>query len=345
MAAPNYRNVSMSGKPRPARRRARVPQLRLLPVTIVVALAMLMVRVNDIWTSVKALDIPHLTLNQSAAQQPPPPGGKVKNAPQPAQPVPAAAPAGGTAATTTTGAQGTPATGGQASGEAPAAVPGGQAAEAEPPIFTQNEVDVLEKLSKRRQELDGREHDIEARENLLKAAEDRIDKKIAEMKALQSDVKAMLAKIDEQDDARLKSLVKIYETMNPKDAARIFEQLDMPVLLDVVGNMKDQKVAAVMGVMDAAKAKVLTDALAARRATKIEGQAETGAPAAAPAANPIERAGPAPRLGRLTAGPAIVGDGGWGCYGGRYARPSPCRHGPCAPNRTTGPSGRWTAGR
>ncbi len=292
MAAPSYRKMSMSGKPRPARRRARMPQLRLLPVTIVVAMAMLIVRVNDIWTSFKALDVPWVTLNESVAQQPPPPGGKVKNAPQPSQPMPATAPPKTGAAAPAEGTGN-----GQAAGESPAAVPGGQAAEGEPPIFTQNEVDVLEKLSARRQELDAREHDIQARENLLKAAEDRIDKKIAEMKALQSDVKTMLAKIDEQDDARLKSLVKIYETMNPKDAARIFEQLDMPILLGVVGNMKEQKVAAVMGVMDPSKAKVLTDALAARRATKIEGQADTGAAAAPAGAGQAPSQAPAPATG------------------------------------------------
>jgi flagellar motility protein MotE (MotC chaperone) len=253
-----------------------VPQLRLLPVTIVVAAAMLMVRVNDIWSVVDPSGMPHLSLNQSEAQQPPPPGGKKKKGdPQPAQPVaPTPAPTANTVAapngSTQAAAGGAGSTG---DANAPAAVPGAPSADGEPPVFTQNEVDVLEKLSARRQALDSREHDIEMHEDLLKAAEDRIDKKIAEMKALQTDVKGILQKIDEEDDAKLKSLVKVYETMNPKDAARIFEQLDMPVLLGVVSNMKEQKIAAVMGVMDAAKAKTLTDALAARRATKIEGQA------------------------------------------------------------------------
>src|SRR5262249_43925228 len=131
----------------------------------------------------------------------------------------------------------------------PAAVPGGQAVEGEPPVFTQNEVDVLEKLSARRQALEAREREVEARENLLKAAEERIDKKISEMKALQTDVKSLLVTVNEQDEAKLRSLVKVYETMKPKDAARIFEQLDMPVLIRVVSNMKETKIAAVMEAM------------------------------------------------------------------------------------------------
>jgi flagellar motility protein MotE (MotC chaperone) len=300
-AARLSRPIKPAPQKRPPRRGSRVPQLRLLPVTIVVAMAMLMVRVNDIWTNVNDLAMPHLALNRSEAQQPPPPGGKKKkNEPSPMQPV-GVAPAGtqpapAASAGLSGGSMAEPQNGAAAGGAdaSPAAVPGGQAAEGEPPIFTQNEVDVLEKLSARRQELDKREHDVELRENLLKAAEDRIDKKIAEMKALQSNVQAMLEKIDEQDDAKIKSLVKIYETMKPKDAARIFEQLEMPVLLKVVQNMKEQKVAPVMEQMDAGKAKALTDAIAAQRTAKIEGNTPATTEPAPPAAGAPAAPPPAP---------------------------------------------------
>ena len=60
----------------------------------------------------------------------------------------------------------------------------------------------------------------------------------------------------------MKSLVKVYENMKPKDAARIFEKLDMPVLLQVVERMKEQKLAAVLAEMDPGKAKSVTIELA-----------------------------------------------------------------------------------
>jgi flagellar motility protein MotE (MotC chaperone) len=60
--------------------------------------------------------------------------------------------------------------------------------------------------------------------------------------------------------------VKIYETMKPKDAARIFEQLDMPVLLGVLERMKEMKSSAILAAMDASKAKAATMALAERHA-------------------------------------------------------------------------------
>lgn len=38
--------------------------------------------------------------------------------------------------------------------------------------------------------------------------------------------------------AQLENLVKIYEIMKPKEAAKIFETLDMPILPGVVQKMK-----------------------------------------------------------------------------------------------------------
>ena len=46
--------------------------------------------------------------------------------------------------------------------------------------------------------------------------------------------------------------------MKPKDAAKIFNELEMPVLLKLVGNMKEVKVAPVIASMDPAKARELS---------------------------------------------------------------------------------------
>jgi flagellar motility protein MotE (MotC chaperone) len=118
-------------------------------------------------------------------------------------------------------------------------------------------------LSVRREALDNRQKDLDLRENLTKAAEARIDKKIAEMKELQSNIEAMLKQVDRQDEDKLKSLVKIYENMKPKDAANILSTLELPIQLGVLGHMKEAKVAPILSV---------TDAMAARRAAKAEGQ-------------------------------------------------------------------------
>jgi flagellar motility protein MotE (MotC chaperone) len=63
-------------------------------------------------------------------------------------------------------------------------------------------------------------------------------------------------------------LVKIYENMKPSDAATIFNQLQMPILLSVIGSMSERKVAPVLASMDPKRAKEVTEELAELRKTK-----------------------------------------------------------------------------
>jgi flagellar motility protein MotE (MotC chaperone) len=140
-----------------------------------------------------------------------------------------------------------------------------QTASNEPTHFSQEEVGVLQSLSKRRAELDQRAGELDQRDALLQATEQRINEKIAKLQEMQKSISTSFKKEDDADDAKLKSLVKVYETMKPKDAARIFEQLDLPVVLDVVERMKDRNTAAILAAMDPAKAKTVTVGLVARR--------------------------------------------------------------------------------
>jgi flagellar motility protein MotE (MotC chaperone) len=136
----------------------------------------------------------------------------------------------------------------------------------DPSQVTDSELDVLQKLADRRTELDRRQQEIDARARLLQATEKRIDAKIAELKGIQQTVDSLLRQHDKQKDEQLRSVVKIYENMKPKDAARIFEQLDMTVLLDVIERMREQKAAPVLANMSPDKAKAVTALLAERRA-------------------------------------------------------------------------------
>ena len=50
--------------------------------------------------------------------------------------------------------------------------------------------------------------------------------------------------------------------MKPADAAQILQQMDMPVLLQLLSRMKDQKTAPILAAMDPVKARAITMALA-----------------------------------------------------------------------------------
>ncbi len=131
--------------------------------------------------------------------------------------------------------------------------------------LTDEEIDLLQMLAERRTEIDRREAELDQRGTLLEAAERRIDEKIGELESLRKTIEELLIQRDEQEETQLNSLVKIYESMKPKDAARIFEELDMAVLLDVIERMKERKTAPILARMNPRRAKAITIELAQRR--------------------------------------------------------------------------------
>ncbi|NQU71079.1 MAG: hypothetical protein HQ514_11050 [Rhodospirillales bacterium] len=135
----------------------------------------------------------------------------------------------------------------------------------DPAMATDAEVKVLQKLADRRDELNKRSRNIDLRETMLVATERRVKAKIAELKKYQTIIQGLLRKHDGQQEKKYRSLVKIYESMKPKDAARIFEQLEMEVLLNVVERMREARTGPILAKMAPIKAKTLTSALASRR--------------------------------------------------------------------------------
>jgi len=147
------------------------------------------------------------------------------------------------------------------------------------------EVDVLSSLAKRRAALDAREADLNMRFQVLAAAENRVDAKIATLKQLQDQIATLLGQRDEQQKQQLASLVKTYSAMKPKDAARIFNSLSDEVLIPVARTMKSDTLAPILAAMNPDTAQKLTVKLA--DALALPAAASPPAPAAlAPAAAP-----------------------------------------------------------
>jgi flagellar motility protein MotE (MotC chaperone) len=134
--------------------------------------------------------------------------------------------------------------------------------------FTTVEVELLQKLSMRREELDKWEANLQIKEAALSATEKRIDEKILQVEAMKKAVSAALAEYNKIEDTEVSSLVKIYENMKPGDAARIFNELERPILLLIVDRMSERKAAPILASMDPKKAKQVTIDLAEQRRIK-----------------------------------------------------------------------------
>ncbi len=135
----------------------------------------------------------------------------------------------------------------------------------DPLSMTDEEVNLLQSLAERRDEIERRGRQLEEREVLLQAAERRIEEKVSGLKALQKTIEDLLNEHKAKTESQYDSLVKVYENMKPKSAARIFEELEMEVLLPVIERMKERKIAPILAKMDAEKAKAITTELAQRR--------------------------------------------------------------------------------
>lgn len=215
-----------------------LPKFRFLPVTIFFAVMMLTIKVNHIWESIEELDSPTFEVAGAVAQ-------------------------------TDAGAQqnGGPVEDGQQDAEADESEFVDDAEEDieesrlitdDPTLMTPAEIELLQHLSIRREEIDKQEKELQIRTGLMQAAESRIDKKVIELQNLQATIDGLIKKFDDQQDAKLLSLVKIYENMKPKDAANIFEDLELETLLEVAERMKERKLAPVMAKMNPEKAREMT---------------------------------------------------------------------------------------
>lgn len=127
------------------------------------------------------------------------------------------------------------------------------------------EIRMLENLLERRTRIEQWERDMDMREKLLAATELRIDQKINELKAINNQIQGFVEQFNAREDEKITSLVKIYETMKPKDAARIFNDLELEILIELLRRMREAKAALIIAKMDSAKAKTVTSELAIRR--------------------------------------------------------------------------------
>ena len=114
----------------------------------------------------------------------------------------------------------------------------------------------------RRKELNIRETQLKLKENLLKAAQKQIDERIEQLKALEAKIQVDLKKQDVLRQGQYQRLVKIYSSMKAKEAARIFNGLEMPVLVDLIRAMKAAAGSQILAKMDPEKARSLTMLLA-----------------------------------------------------------------------------------
>jgi flagellar motility protein MotE (MotC chaperone) len=121
-------------------------------------------------------------------------------------------------------------------------------------------------------ELDAREQALVTREVVAEAAERRAAQRLEELSALQHQAASAAAAGDrqrsEREEAGWRQMVKLYEGVRPREAAAIFDELDLSVLVPLVDRLREAKAAPIVGAMRPERARALTAELARFRSSR-----------------------------------------------------------------------------
>lgn len=127
--------------------------------------------------------------------------------------------------------------------------------------FTQSEIMILQELAERREALDLRAQEIDKRAIQLKVTEEEIERKLRQLQDYEQRLNKLINEYTQKEQANIDSLVRLYSSMKPKDAARIFNSLDMSITVALLKGMKASASSAILSQMDSAKAQAVTSEL------------------------------------------------------------------------------------
>lgn len=145
--------------------------------------------------------------------------------------------------------------------DAPAAAPEGEACTPDAGTAA-----LLTALREREARLAEREAKAADHEQALKLAREEIDAKLADLVQAEEQLSATIAQADQAADKDVTALVTMYETMKPKDAARLFGEMEPDFAAGFLARMRPDAGAAILAGLDPDKAYSISVVLAGRNA-------------------------------------------------------------------------------
>lgn len=141
---------------------------------------------------------------------------------------------------------------------------------------TLTEQALLQRLAERRKELDAFAQDLDMRASLVDAAEKRLEERTRTLQEIEDQIAALVEQRKEMEEGQFAGIVAMYETMKPRDAAAIFDALDIDVLLRVARMMSPRKMAPILAEMERQRAQELTVRMAALSDTPLDQMTPAG---------------------------------------------------------------------
>ncbi len=120
----------------------------------------------------------------------------------------------------------------------------------------------LTSFLKRQRELDAREDELNRLEAELRLQKEEIDKKLLEINNVRSNIAATLEDRIKVDAEKVDTLVQVYSTMKPVQAAAVIEEMEEDLAIEILSKMKKKNAADIMNLVKPAKLKVFSEKFA-----------------------------------------------------------------------------------
>lgn len=119
--------------------------------------------------------------------------------------------------------------------------------------------------------MQGKEEDINNKEAALNLLEKEVETKIKQMEKLKTEVAALFQNKNDELAKRAAELAKMYEKMDPEEAAPIITKLDQSLAISIFLKMKQKSAGQIMAAMDP----IIASDLSTSYSTLIEKQKTT----------------------------------------------------------------------
>ena len=110
---------------------------------------------------------------------------------------------------------------------------------------------ILAAIKERDERLSAREEQLQGRELELKTLEGEVDKKIAAMQRLRTELNELLDRRDAEENVRIEELSLIYERMNPQQAAVLISELETQLAVNLLLGIKKKTAGQIMDRLNA----------------------------------------------------------------------------------------------
>lgn len=139
------------------------------------------------------------------------------------------------------------------------------ASSAESKSWSPEEVALFTKLEARKQKLDAKEAELNKLEEELQKQKEALEKRLAGLEEVRDKIATKLEDKVKTDQQKVDTLVAVYSNMKPVQAAKIVEGLNEDLAVEVLGKMKNKSAAEILNLMDAEKAKKISERFAGFR--------------------------------------------------------------------------------